>query len=184
MEIQFSDIVPGLTVIIGTENEGQTLAAAVFEYIHGGQQESVGMPNHRGRAQTMTGKAVALILRVQVINDGTDSLAGTGKTDTAFFAAGFNIEFVIQFRLQPGDIKEQFGSPANIYELALIPHTAIDAVAFCAVQCQLFQMDSGAGGDEPANVDVTNVKKEGLIGSIVPTVMFFHVKAPFFLSEV
>lgn len=179
MEIQFSDIVPGLTVIIGTENEGQTLAAAVFEYIHGGQQESVGMPNHRGRAQTMTGKAVALILRVQVINDGTDSLAGTGKTDTAFFAAGFNIEFVIQFRLQPGDIKEQFGSSANIYELALIPHTAIDAVAFCAVQCQLFQMDRRAG-----KCRCHQCQKRGAYREYSSNRYVFSCQSPFFLSEV
>ena len=121
----------------------------------------------------MPGEAVGFIFGVQIVYNNTLRLSCPGQPNPAFFFTGLHIEFIVRFGFKGRNIPLICRGCARENETAGIALSVKYTVSLFLIS-QPFQMDTFLAGGDAANVDITCIGQQRLIGALAPSVATFH----------
>ena len=164
---ELADVMPCLTVVIGTEDQCQILRMISRKKVHRREQEAVGMANERGRTEISAGKCVRLVIGVQIIDDRADRCAATSKTNTALFALGGHIKFVFRLIGKSCDVTFGFLCRCPKDEFAFFALTIVNIVrGFTAGQP--LKMDRIRLRYDTANINISDLRQKRTVRTVTP----------------
>ena len=174
---QLTLIVPGLAVVVRAENERQVLRVVARKKIHRRQQSAVGQTQKRGTAKKAAGKAIGVVLGMQIVDRRAERRPAAGKAGAALFAVRLDEKGILGARFQPRDAKGRFCRFADRLRRFAAPRTA-DRIGRSACG-QPKEGDAVRVGHDAADVDVAHLKERRTVGRIAPRLMCFHRNSSF-----
>ena len=170
---KLADVVPGLSIVVGAEDQGQVLRMIACEKVHGSKQKAVGMANERGRAEKSARKRIRFVLGMEIIDDRSDRRAATRKTDAAFPISGTDVKFVFLSVGKSRNIALGLIGRCPMNEIAISALAVTDIVAGFTDR-QPFKMNFFRLRYDTANINIAHLCQKGSVRSVAPGGIAFH----------